>query len=131
VASLWDNAAKVYHNVIDNMNNLKGNLMITAHVSHFYPNGVGIYFTWGGIPPKEDSDFKFYQDAWDTVIKATIDAGGSIAHHHGIGINRSHWMHKEWGNSMKYISKLKEFLDPNNIMNPNKVYSNIWKRGVE
>ncbi|MFX1326383.1 MAG: FAD-binding oxidoreductase, partial [Promethearchaeota archaeon] len=33
VASLWDNAAKVYHTVLDSMNNLKGILMITAHVS--------------------------------------------------------------------------------------------------
>jgi alkyldihydroxyacetonephosphate synthase len=113
------------------MNDLKGVLMITAHISHFYPNGVGIYFTWGGIPPKGTSELKFYQEGWDTVIKAVVDAGGSIAHHHGIGINRSHWMEKEWGTSMKYLSEIKNLLDPNNILNPGKVYTNVWKRGEE
>jgi alkyldihydroxyacetonephosphate synthase len=129
VASSWDNAAEVYHSVLNNMDNVKGILMITAHVSHFYPNGVGIYFSWGGVPPRDMSELEFYQEGWDTVIKAVIDAGGSIAHHHGIGINRSHWMEKEWGSAMKYLIKIKELLDPNNILNPGKIYSNIWKRG--
>jgi len=129
VASSWDNAAKVYHGVLNDMDNLKGVLMITAHVSHFYPNGVGIYFSWGGVPPREVSELKFYQEGWDTVIKAVLDAGGSIAHHHGIGINRSHWMEKEWGSAFKYLLKMKKMLDPNNILNPGKIYSPTWKGG--
>jgi alkyldihydroxyacetonephosphate synthase len=129
VAASWDNAAILYHNVLKNMNNVKGMLMITAHVSHFYPNGVGIYFSWGGVPPREINEFNFYKLGWDTVIEAVIKAGGSIAHHHGIGVNRAHWMEKEWGNAMKYLSEVKELLDPNNILNPGKLYTSIWQRG--
>jgi alkyldihydroxyacetonephosphate synthase len=131
VASSWDNAAKVYHDVLNKMDEVTGVLMITAHVSHFYPNGVGIYFSWGGVPPRDMSKFEFYQLGWNTVIEAVIDAGGSIAHHHGIGINRAHWMEKEWGAAMKYQSKIKELLDPNNILNPGKIYANIWSKGDE
>ena len=129
IASSWEDAADVYHNVLDNMDKVQGVLMITAHVSHFYPNGVGIYFSWGGVPPREMNEQDFYQECWDTVIRAVIDAGGSIAHHHGIGINRAHWMEKEWGNAFKYLLEMKEVLDPNNILNPGKIYSPIWKRG--
>lgn len=129
VAACWDDATEVYHKVLDKMDKLKGVLMITAHVSHFYPNGVGIYFSWGGIPPRNVSEFSFYQEGWDTVIKAVIDAGGSIAHHHGIGVNRAHWMEKEWGNAFKYLLKVKKLLDPNNILNPGKLYSTTWKGG--
>jgi alkyldihydroxyacetonephosphate synthase len=129
IASSWVSAPTIYHNVIDSMNKVIGNLMITAHVSHFYPNGVGIYFSFGGVPPKEKSDLEFYQECWDTVIRAVLDCGGSIAHHHGIGINRSHWMDEEWGNSMKIMRNIKKLLDPNNILNPGKIYVNTWKRG--
>jgi len=129
VATLWDNAAEVYHLVLKSMNEFKGVLMTSAHVSHFYPNGVGIYFSFGGVPPKGTSDFKFYQECWDTTIKAVLDAGGSIAHHHGIGINRSHWMDKEWGVAMKTMRQIKKVLDPNNILNPGKIYLETWKRG--
>ncbi len=129
IASLWDNAANIYHLVLESMNKFKGVLMITAHVSHFYPNGVGIYFSFGGVPSKGQSDLEFYQDCWDTTIKAVLDAGGSIAHHHGIGINRSHWMDEEWGKAMDTLRKIKKVLDPNNVLNPGKIYVNTWQRG--
>jgi len=129
VASLWENAANIYHTVLESMNKVKGLLMITAHVSHFYPNGVGIYFSWGGVPPKGNTDLDFYQECWDTTIKAVLDAGGSIGHHHGIGINRAHWMDQEWGVSMNTMREIKNLLDPNNIFNPGKIYVRTWKGG--
>jgi len=129
VASLWENALDIYHSVLKSMKQLQGVIMITAHVSHFYSNGVGIYFSFGGVPAKEQSDLEFYQKCWDTIIKAVLDAGGSIAHHHGIGINRSHWMESEWGGSMDTLKKIKNILDPNNILNPGKIYVDTWKGG--
>jgi alkyldihydroxyacetonephosphate synthase len=129
VASLWENAANIYHSVLEKANELPGMLMITAHVSHFYPNGVGIYFSFGGVPLKDKSDFVFYQECWNTIIKAVIDAGGSIAHHHGIGITRSHWMINEWGKGLETLKEIKKVLDPNNILNPGKIYEEIWKTG--
>ena len=129
VASLWENAAKLYHSVLEATSKVKGNLLITAHVSHFYPNGIGIYFTFGGVTPKGKSDLEFYQDCWNSTIKAVLDAGGSIGHHHGIGINRSHWMVEEWGKSMKTMKEIKKLLDPNNILNPGKIYIDTWKGG--
>ncbi len=129
VASLWENASAIYHSVLDSMKKLQGVIMITAHVSHFYPNGVGIYFTFGGVPSKEQTDLEYYQKCWDTIIKAVLDAGGSIAHHHGIGINRAHWMESEWGNSVNTLREIKKLLDPNNILNPGKLYVDTWKGG--
>ncbi len=113
------------------MNELQGVIMITAHVSHFYPNGVGIYFSFGGAPSKEETDLEYYQKCWNTIIKAVIEAGGSIAHHHGIGINRSHWMESEWGNAFSTMKEIKNILDPNNILNPGKIYIDVWKGGVK
>ncbi|MFX1310005.1 MAG: FAD-binding oxidoreductase [Promethearchaeota archaeon] len=131
IASLWENAANIYHSVLESMRKLQGVIMITAHVSHFYPSGVGIYFSFGGVPPKEQTDFEYYQKCWDTIIKAVLDAGGSIAHHHGIGINRSHWMESERGTSMNTLKKIKKLLDPNNILNPGKIYVDTWKGGAK
>ena len=131
IASLWENAAKIYHSVLEATNKVKGNLLITAHVSHFYPNGVGTYFTFGGVPPKGKSDLEFYKECWDSIIKAVLDSGGSIGHHHGVGINRAHWMQKEWGHAMKTMKEIKKLLDPNNILNPGKIFENVWKGGVE
>lgn len=127
VAVMWDKAAALYHSVIESTKKVEGNLLVSAHISHFYPNGVGFYFTFGGVPGKEKSEFEFYQECWNATIKATLDAGGSISHHHGIGVNRSHFMKQEWDGGLELMKKFKDVVDPNNILNPGKVYQNVWK----
>jgi alkyldihydroxyacetonephosphate synthase len=131
IGFLWDKAADMYHSVIEATKKVKGMVMITAHVSHFYPNGVGFYFTFAGVPPKELTDLEFYQEVWDTVIKTVEDCGGSFGHHHGVGINRSKWMPVEWGKSFDTLKKIKKLLDPNNILNPGKIYESPWKERGE
>ena len=127
IGFLWDKAAEMYHSVLDAANKVKGLLFITAHVSHFYSNGVGFYFSFAGIPPREKTDLEFYQDVWNTVIKTVEDCGGSIGHHHGIGINRAKWMSVEWGLAFDSLKKIKQLLDPNTILNPGKIYESLWK----
>ncbi len=127
VACLWDKAAELYHKVTDATSVIPGNLMVTAHISHFYPNGVGYYFTFGGVPPKGKTDLEFYQECWNTTVKAVEDLGGSFGHHHGVGINRSHWMPIEWGKAFETLKSIKKLLDPNNILNPGKIYESIWE----
>ncbi|MBD3195648.1 MAG: FAD-binding protein [Candidatus Lokiarchaeota archaeon] len=127
VSVMWDNAVDLYHNVVETVKQVKGNLLITAHVSHFYPNGVGFYFTFGGVPGKGMTEFDFYKSCWNATIKAVIHSGGSIAHHHGIGINRSHFMEEEWNKGYDVMKKFKNVLDPNNILNPGKIYEKTWK----
>jgi len=129
IGFLWDKAADMYHSVLEAAKKVKGVFMITAHVSHFYPNGVGFYFTFAGIPPKEKTDLEFYQEVWDTVVKTVEDAGGSFGHHHGVGINRSKWMPVEWGKSFETLKRIKKLLDPNNILNPGKIYESPWEKG--
>jgi alkyldihydroxyacetonephosphate synthase len=131
VAFLWDKAGEMYHSVLEATKKVKGVIMMTAHVSHFYPNGIGFYFTFAGIPPKDVSYLEFYQEVWNTVIKAVEDAGGSFAHHHGVGVTRSHWMPVEWGKAFESLKRIKELLDPNNILNPGKVFESPWENGGE
>ena len=131
VASSWENAAKMYHYVLDSVKKVKGVILVTAHVSHFYPNGVGMYFTFGGVETGEDTNFDFYQKVWNTTMEAVVASGGSIAHHHGIGINRAGWMGVEWGKSVKIMKEFKKILDPRNILNPGKVYEKIRKEGID
>lgn len=128
VACMWNVAAELYDKVIEATSAITGNLLVSAHISHVYPNGVGYYFTFGGVPPKTQTDFEFYQECWNATIKAVEDMGGSFGHHHGVGINRSHWMEREWGKAFDTLKSIKKLLDPNNILNPGKIYESTWKK---
>ena len=127
IGFLWDKAAEMYHSVLEVTKQVKGVIMMTAHVSHFYPNGIGFYFTFAGITPEGKTDLEFYQEVWNTVVKTVEDAGGSFGHHHGVGINRSKWMPVEWGKSFDTLKAIKKLLDPNNILNPGKIYVSPWE----
>lgn len=122
VSVMWDNAARLYHEVIKAMKDVEGNLLASGHASHFYPQGVCWYFTFGGAPPEGQSDYEFYQAEWDACIKATLEAGGAASHHHGMGINRTKWMKREWQSLLPVLQQIKRTLDPKNIMNPGKLY---------
>ena len=127
VSVMWDHAIDLYYSVIESMKKVRGVLLTTAHASHFYPNGVGFYFTFGGVPVEGKSDFEFYKACWDAAMQGCLNVGGSISHHHGIGINRAHWMEKEWGKALYTLKEIKKTLDPNNILNPGKTYTSPGK----
>jgi FAD/FMN-containing dehydrogenase len=38
-------------------------------------------------------------------------------------------MAEEWGKSMKTMKEIKKLLDPNNILNPGKIYIDTWNGG--
>ncbi|NHK32373.1 MAG: FAD-binding oxidoreductase [Asgard group archaeon] len=121
VSVMWDKAVKLYNDVIREMKKIDGVVLATGHISHFYEQGVCFYFSFGGTPQKE-TDEKFSEGVWDACIRTTLQHNGSISHHHGIGINRTKWMLFEWGESLDTLRKIKQCLDPKNIMNPGKLY---------
>ena len=105
------------------MNKLEGIIVITAHASHFYPNGICFYFTFSGVVLEGTTPEDFYVSCWDAAMIGTLKSKGSISHHHGIGISRARWMRDEHGPVLDLMKKIKSVLDPNGIMNPGKLYS--------
>ena len=64
---------------------------------------------------------QYYTRAWDEVTAATRDAGGSISHHHGIGINRARFLPDALGPAFGVLTAVKQALDPKGILNPGKL----------
>ncbi|TFH29895.1 MAG: hypothetical protein E4G98_03045, partial [Promethearchaeota archaeon] len=123
VAIPWDRTDELYSNVVKRIMQVPGAMMASGHASHFYPTGVCFYFTFTAIPPKGQSPLDIYNQCWDAAIQATLETGGTAAHHHGMGLNRSRWMHLEHGSLYPLFQQIKRLLDPQNILNPGKLYS--------
>ena len=120
VSVMWDKSVLLYESMIAAMNTIEGVIMASAHASHFYPQGVCFYFTFGGTPVSTTPQ-EFYTAVWDAAMKSCITSGGSISHHHGIGLMRSSWLPEELGESFTILKRIKNILDPKNIMNPGKM----------
>jgi alkyldihydroxyacetonephosphate synthase len=117
----WSHALALYNAEIAAMRAIKGVVVASAHASHFYPQGICFYFTFGGLPPKKIDPFEFYQSIWDTMMDTCLHHHGSISHHHGIGILRGQWLKKELDNRMQLFTQIQHLLDPQHIMNPGKM----------
>ena len=63
----------------------------------------------------------YYRRAWDEVSQATMDAGGALSHHHGIGINRGRFLGDALGGAFEVLASVKAALDPHGILNPGKL----------
>lgn len=116
VATTWSNLENLYHHVIKAM---RSHALVFAHISHVYAEGAAIYFTFVIPMTGLSSSLKKFDFIWQKALQAVQEQGGVVSHHHGIGRLKSAFIRQEWGNAIKVFQKLKDFFDPNEILNPN------------
>jgi alkyldihydroxyacetonephosphate synthase len=122
VTATWENSLSLYNSMISAMGKVDGTILATGHASHFYPQGVCFYFTFGGAAVKGKTPEQYYRSMWSAAMRTCLDSGGSISHHHGIGLMRAEWLKEELGEGgFEALKKIKHALDPENIMNPGKM----------
>ncbi len=131
VSCMWDRANDIYESLISAVKNVPGVMTISGHASHFYTTGVCWYFSFSAIPKKNQPFVELYDLIWDTVMEKTLSLGGSISHHHGVGVNRTRWMQLEHGKEFQLMQDIKTTLDPQNILNPGKLYPSNSQKSQE
>ena len=92
-----------------------------AHVSHVYRTGASLYFTFMArqLPGREEEEWRLIKNKVTDVIVAR---GGSLSHHHGIGLEHVKWMQQYWGPlGVRVLKSIKRELDPKGMMNPGKL----------
>ncbi len=123
IAATWDRIGAIYRDVLASLRGVSGLLTASAHSSHAYRSGVNLYFTFAAHPAAKDDMRETYLDCWRRVMAATIDGGGGIAHHHGIGRIRKEWLARELGGpGLAALRAVKDALDPVGFMNPGALY---------
>lgn len=94
-----------------------------THLSHTYPSGSSIYSSF---------IFRLGQDANETyqrwhafkhrICQAIVDAGGTISHQHGVGLDHKAYLPREKGAlGINAAQAMYKTFDPTGIMNPTKL----------
>jgi alkyldihydroxyacetonephosphate synthase len=118
VAATWDRIDQLYVGVLAGMRSVPGLIVASGHSSHSYGTGTNIYFTFAGRPDRPEELEDLYFRIWNAAMEATLTAGGTISHHHGIGRVRREWLAKELGSAYPMLGRLRRAFDPLGIMNP-------------
>ena len=121
ISGCWDVINDIYEAVVERLKNEVPDLtMIGGHSSHSYINGTNVYFTYyyNVVDCKPEEETNKYHNLINRIIcEEVVKRGGSIAHHHGLGKARAHYVYEEYGSSIYMLETLKKAFDPNGIMN--------------
>jgi len=132
VAAAWSALPAIHDAARAAVHALEGTISVSAHQSHAYPDGACLYFSFAGRPdaaaggPSAGPEAllaaeAYYRAAWDAITDATLERGGAISHHHGVGINRGRYLPDALGTGFDVLVALKAALDPTGILNPGKL----------
>lgn len=130
-ATTWSNLDRLYNEVrgaIDaamraNAPTKGAHGIVMAHISHSYPDGASLYFTFL-FPRDPKNDVAQWRTIKSAASDAIVRAGGTISHHHGVGEDHVAWLEAEKGpTGMGVLRAVKRELDPTGVMNPGKMVS--------
>ncbi|MHB8510099.1 MAG: FAD-linked oxidase C-terminal domain-containing protein, partial [Candidatus Dormibacteria bacterium] len=90
-------------------------MAVGCHCSHAYETGCALYFTF--VLQAEDREAALAK-AWSAALDATVAAGGTITHHHGVGQLKRAWLEAELDGFAPYLSRVQRAFDPLCTLNP-------------
>jgi alkyldihydroxyacetonephosphate synthase len=106
-------------------------VFVMAHLSHAYPDGCCIYFSFAGSAARRGRGIgrgksggwdaaceETYDRTWRAAQEAAIAAGGTLAHHHGVGRSKAPRLGAELGAGVDVVRALQRAFDPHGILNP-------------
>lgn len=122
VATSWENIENLYHAVKSAM---ARHVFIMAHFSHVYASGCSIYFTFAGFARTDDEARRAYVRCWEAAMSAVVAAGGSLTHHHGVGLMKAPLLDADHRGGRALYDPMKAAADPENFMNPGKLWHTV------
>lgn len=76
------------------------------------------------VDKQKPEDMKRADEAIKDIFKATVELEGAISGEHGIGISKAPYLRMQLSDAeIGMMREIKKALDPNNIMNPGKIFS--------
>jgi alkyldihydroxyacetonephosphate synthase len=95
--------------------------IVMCHVSHLYETGASLYFTLIA-QQRHGDEIGQWRAVKEAASRAIVTGGGTITHHHAVGLDHGPWMAEEVGSGgLAALSAIKDELDPTGIMNPGKL----------
>ena len=84
--------------------------------------GDGNFHVLFPYDPNDKSVYKKIREFSDLLIDKTLDLEGTITGEHGVGLHKKSYLLKEHPDNIPVMKTIKRSLDPNNIMNPGKIF---------
>jgi len=124
MAAPWSRLQPIYRATVDAANAAYASLgtkgWIMCHLSHSYHSGACLYFTFSFV--FGDDPIAEYDTVKRAIQQAFVDNGGTISHHHGVGVEHAPWLAEDISpEGVAVMRGLFAAVDPDGVFNPNKI----------
>ncbi len=97
---------------------------IMSHLSHSYHSGACLYFTFAFVMGEDP--IAEYNVVKGAIQQAFIDNGGSLSHHHGVGLEHAQWLEQDISvEGVAVMRGLFTAADPGENFNPRKIVADV------
>jgi alkyldihydroxyacetonephosphate synthase len=123
-AAPWSKLLPLYNGVVAAANRAYDEIgtkgWIMCHLSHSYHSGACLYFTFAFVGGEDM--LAEYDVVKSAIQQAFVDNGGTISHHHGVGVEHSPWLEQDISaEGVAVMRGLFSAVDPGDNFNPGKV----------
>ena len=94
--------------------------MPTPIVGHVGDGNFHVIFV---LDPERPEEFAEAERLNDRMIERALRMDGTCTGEHGIGLGKQAWLVEELGESVDLMRTVKRALDPQNLLNPGKIFS--------
>ena len=84
--------------------------------------GDGNFHVLFPYDPKDKEIYKKIREFSNKLIDKTLELKGTITGEHGVGLHKKSYLLKEHPDNIPLMKTIKRSIDPNNIMNPGKIF---------
>jgi alkyldihydroxyacetonephosphate synthase len=125
-AAPWSQLESLYNGVMSRAEKafaqigVKGYIM--CHLAHSYHSGACLYFTFAFRASDEARSLEQYDVVKRAIQQGFIDFGGTLSHHHAVGVEHAPWMSQDISPAgVAMIKSLFDGVDPGHNFNPGKI----------
>jgi alkyldihydroxyacetonephosphate synthase len=93
---------------------------IMCHLSHSYHSGACLYFTFAFVHGEDP--LREYDQVKSAIQQSFIDAGGTLSHHHAVGVEHARWLKEDISpEGAELMRGMFHSADPHRNLNPDKI----------
>ena len=125
-AAPWAQLENLYNGVMARARKAFGEVgvmgYIMCHLAHSYHSGACLYFTFAFRPSDAERSLEQYDIVKRAIQQGFIDLGGTLSHHHAVGVEHSSWLSQDISPAgVTMIRSLLDGVDPQHNFNPGKI----------
>jgi len=84
--------------------------------------GDGNFHVVFSMDPDNPDELEEVKQINSRLVRRALDMDGTCTGEHGIGLGKQEWLEEELGDAVDLMRAVKQALDPQNILNPGKIF---------